>query len=272
MAERVGVKLRDALEHFYAPSQGWPRTISPASQEGICRLLRDFQGGQSISELSQALGESRFVVSRWLSGRTEPRLNDFLKYIDKGSLRLLDFLEVMVSPARLPSAARSWQQLVLARELAYQAPWSHAVLRLLELDDYQKLERHQPGLIASRLGISLEEEERYLLLLRQSGQITRRKGRFYLKGSGVIDTRKDAARSRQIRAFWSRVAADRIEKSARGEFAFNLFGVSRADLERIRALQQAYFRDIRNIIGRSQPVEEVVLMNLQLVPLTSGRD
>ena len=83
-----------------------------------------------------------------------------------------------------------------------------------------------------------------------------------------MDTRKDPVRSRRLRAFWSRVAAERIEEGVTGEFAFNLFGVSRTDLERIRELQHEYFRDIRGIIGLSQPVEEVVLMNLQPVPLS----
>jgi hypothetical protein len=55
----------------------------------------------------------------------------------------------------------------------------------------------------------------------------------------------------------------------RREFAFNLFGVSAADLERIRQLQRAYFSELRSIVARSEPTERVVLLNLQILPLTT---
>ena len=38
-------------------------------------------------------------------------------------------------------------------------PWTQAVLRALELDDYQALSRHQSGWVAERLGITEEEEK-----------------------------------------------------------------------------------------------------------------
>jgi len=54
---------------------------------------------------------------------------------------------------------------------------------------------------------------------------------------------------------------------ADGVFSYNLFGVSNADLERIEALQRAYFRELRNIVAQSQPVENVAVVNLQLFSL-----
>jgi hypothetical protein len=49
-----------------------------------------------------------------------------------------------------------------------------------------------------------------------------------------------------------------------------LCGVSNADLERLRELQRSYFLELRSIVARSAPVEQVVLVNLQLLPLSSG--
>jgi hypothetical protein len=72
-----------------------------------------------------------------------------------------------------------------------------------------------------------------------------------------------------VRAFWARTAADRVEAGADGEFAFNLFGVSTRDLERLRNLQRTYFRELRAIVAQSEPVEHVVLANVQLVPLSA---
>jgi hypothetical protein len=52
-----------------------------------------------------------------------------------------------------------------------------------------------------------------------------------------------------------------------GQFSFNLFSVSEADLERLRELQLGYFRELRRIVSSSSPSERVVLVNLQLFDL-----
>lgn len=266
-AQRTGHDLRAALGAFFGPSFAWPRRVSPASNEGVVLLLNTLKGNSSIVQISQALRVSRFTVSRWLKGQTELDFSELLHWIDTTSLRLLDFVATLVPPEGLPSVANAWQQLALARELAYEAPWSHAVLRALELSDYRALPAHRPGFLAERLGISLADEERYLGLLRRAGQVSWRNKHFIVRESGTVDTRRDPARSRQLRGFWSRVAAQRIEAGAHGEFAFNLFGVSRNDLQRLRDLQRRYFQELRSIVGQSEPVEEIVLLNLQLLPL-----
>ncbi len=74
-------------------------------------------------------------------------------------------------------------------------------------------------------------------------------------------------RSRRLRAFWTDVAAERIRQGEPGEFAFNLFGVSTEDLERLKNLQRNYFAEFRRIVANSEPVEEVVLTNLHILPL-----
>jgi hypothetical protein len=266
-AQRTGRDLRAALAAFFGPSFAWPRRVAPASTEGVVLLLNTLKGNASISHISETLQVSRFTVSRWLKGQTELDFADLLRWIDVTSLRLLDFVATLVPPEGLPSVANAWQQLALARELAYEAPWSHAVLRALELADYRALPAHRPGFLAARLGISFADEERYLGLLRRAGQVTWRNKHFNVNESGTVDTRRDPVRSRQLRGFWSRVAAERVEAGADGEFAFNLFGVSRSDLQRLRDLQRRYFQELRSIVGQSEPVEEIVLLNLQLLPL-----
>ena len=266
VARACGVDVRAALERFL-PAQGW-RRVDAASPRGIVLLLENLRGGQQLNALAQATGQSRFAISRWLRGRTEPRLPDFLALVDASSLRLLDFLATLVDPQSIPLLRDEWQQLTLARKLAYEVPWSHAVLRALELDAYRALRRHVPGLIAGWLGISVEEEARCLELLSQAGQIHRARGRYRVDEARTVDTRYDPVRARELRAFWSGVGNTRMLAGGDGEFAFNLFSVSSADLERLRKLQQAYFQELRAIVARSEPAEQVALVNLQLLPLT----
>jgi hypothetical protein len=73
--------------------------------------------------------------------------------------------------------------------------------------------------------------------------------------------------------FFSTAGAQRLQEAPEGTAAsaYNLFGVSRVDLERLRELQRTYFREMRAIIADSEPVEAIVLANMQMVELSSGR-
>lgn len=270
VAQAVGIDVGRAIDAFHPTSGSWHLRLSPASSKGVQALLNDLRGKQAIGELSQALGVSRFIVSRWLTGHTEPKLADLLRFIDKSSLRLLDFVACLLPPERVPTLARPWRELSLARNLAYDAPWSHAILRVLESAGYLALPRHVPGFIARRLAISEAEERRCMDLLSRAAQISWHGQHWRIDESRTVDTRHDPRRSRQLRAFWSRVATERIESGTEGELSFNLCGVSNADLERLRQLQRSYFLELRSIVARSAPVEQVILVNLQLLPLSTA--
>ena len=258
VAARVGVDVPQAFRDFYRTLPRWLTEHEPSSPAGVAAFLDDLRGSTSIVELSRYSGKSRFAVARFLSGDAEPRLPDFLRLIEAASLRLLDFIEQLVDPRLLPSARGPWERLTAARRLAYEEPWSQAVLRALELSSYTDLPRHEAGWIARRIGVSLEEEAQCLKLLADSGQIAWRGEHWQIENVMALDTRRDPDAARRLRAWWLRRGAARIEAGERG-LMYNLFGVSSADLERLRELQKAYLTEVRAIVARSQPVEHVVL-------------
>jgi transcriptional regulator with XRE-family HTH domain len=266
-ARSVGVDVTGALAEFYRRPPSWLTEVDLATAAGAARLLDDLRGNASIVSLASSTKRSRFAIARWLKGTTEPRLPDLLRMIEASTLRLLDFLAAFVDPARLPHVARDWHKLETARRAAFDMPWSHAVLRVLELREYRDLKTHVPGWIASKLGIAREEEERCLKLLVETGQIHRRDKRYRLGDVLTVDTRHDPSGARKLAAFWARVGAERLRAGSQGNFAYNLFGVSNADLERLRELQRGYFAELRAIVANSQPVERVVLANMQLFTL-----
>lgn len=153
------------------------------------------------------------------------------------------------------------------RELAYELPWSHAVLRTLELTDYRALRKHRSGWIARRLGISREEEQRCLDALLEARRVRFESGRFVLDETHNVDTRADPVRARALKAEWLRVALERFENGAQGVFGYNLMAVSRADLERLRSLHIDYFRKMQALVADSSPSECVVLFNTELFAL-----
>lgn len=257
-AGRVGIDVREALRSFFRAEPDWLATVDPASPQGVSALLKDLKGNQRLLELASRSGRNRFAIARWLSGRSEPSLPEFFMLIECSSLRLVDFIEQFVSPKDLPSVRQKWQELQIARDLAYDSPWTQAVLRALELKSYGELPKHRLGWIAKRVGISKEEEQDCLRLLLKSGQIVWENQRWVVKETMALDTRTNPIKARKVRAWWTREAARRVENGARG-LMYNLFSVSKDDLEKLRELQKAYVSQVRAIVAQSKPEEHVVL-------------
>jgi len=267
LAQRVGVDVRHALEQFYRKPPPWLASHEPTSVQGVAALLDDLRGASTLVDTAGKLRVSRFALARWLRGEAEPRLPDFLELIEVTSLRLLDVVAALVDPLEVPSLAARWQELQAARRAAYQRPWSHAVLRALELRQYQELPAHEPGWLGRILGLDQAEEEACLELLADTGQIELRQKKWRVRQVLTVDTRKDPEAARHLKAWWARVGNERFLAHTEGVFSYNLFGVSNADLERIEALQRAYFRELRSIVAQSEPVENVAVVNLQLFSL-----
>jgi hypothetical protein len=162
---------------------------------------------------------------------------------------------------------RRWRALQASRATVHDAPWSHAVLRALELSEYRALTRHQPGWIAARIGITSEEEERCLTLLSRSGQIRSSKQRWVPRRLETVDTRPEPEAARKLARWCAGQALAHLDGGKPGNFAFNLFAVSERDLERLRALQRDYFAELRNIVNHSRGAERVVVANMHLFAL-----
>lgn len=267
IAARAGVNLRTSLDSFLRVPSPWLDQIDLASPSAVVSLLEDLRGKVAIVDVAREAGFSRFSVSRWLKGLAEPKLPQFLHLIDVLSLRLLDFLAAFVDPRQMPSVASAWSRRQAAREAAFARPWSHAVLRALELASYQALPAHEPDWIARSLGISGAEERRCLELLEQAGQIRSLDGRWSIAGDLAIDLRSEPEGLVALKAFWLKVARTRLQAGASGTFGFNLFAASEADLVALRELHVAYFQQMQARIARSEPSECVALFSTQLVRL-----
>ena len=236
----------------------------------VARLLSFLRGTTSVAELSRRVGINRVSVSRFLKATAEPRLPDFLRLVEGSSLRLLDFVAVFVAPDALPEAKAAWQVLEAQRRVAYGLPWSHAVLRAVELSSYRRLSEHREGWIAQRLGIDLGEEQRCLQALAESRLIQRRRKRWAACNVLTVDTRRNPDAGRRLKGHWAEVGRQRLPKLEPNEsdlFSYNLFTVSEADWPKVRELHIGYYEALRRLVEKSAPAERVVLANLQLLRL-----
>jgi DNA-binding phage protein len=269
LAKRAGAAGRAALLAFMGGDALPPslRDVDLGTRSGVAQLLRALRGDTSLVELARRAGRSRFSIARWLSGATEPRLPELLAVIEAATFRLLDFLACFTHIERLPSVADEYRALEAARKTAYDVPWSHAVLRALELSDYRALGRHQPGWLAKRLGISRQEEELCLAALATARQIKLERKLWVVDQTKTIDTRAHPQRGRRLKAEWLKVALERLESGVSGVFGYNLMAISRADLLRLREMHVAYFRSMQALVADSTPSECVVLFNAELFAL-----
>lgn len=267
VSARVGVDVRAAIERFYRREPTFLAGHKLLSRDAVAALLSELRGTMPVVQLAARTGYTRFAIARWLNGSTEPRLPQLLALIEASSLRLLDFIAAFVDPSTLPSLEKPWRDLEATRRAAHDAPWTQAVLRCLELPAYAEQKRHVPGFIAGQLGISQDEEERCLSLLLDSGQVKRAKGHYAVQQVLAVDLRGDPVSTRKLRSFWTKVALERLEAGSAGVYAYNVFGISNADLVRLRELHASYFQQMRAIIEQSQPVERVAITCTQLLAL-----
>lgn len=169
----------------------------------------------------------------------------------------------------MATLSSQWQQLELARNAAYDMPWSHAVLRALELQGYQRCSGSGEPWLAARLGIAAAEVERALALLASTGQVGKQRGKWRLLRPLSVETSRDPRRSRELKATWADVATERLRAGAPGNYGYSLFAISRQDLQRLRDLHLEYVRAMQSIIAASTPGESVGLYCAQLLDLSA---
>lgn len=270
LATRCKVDVATALHRFWRGSVY--ERVDLTEPNGVSALLRQLRGNVPIATIAQRAGATRSQVSRWLSGATEPRLPQFLAVVEASSLRLLDLVAELVDPAQLPSVSEAHRTLDALRQAAHSAPWTQAILRCLELKDFDASCDATAGWIAKRVGIDEAEVNKGLTLLELTGQIERRDMRFHIGRTLALDTRRDAESSRAQRAFWLEVGQQRLKAARPGLWSYNVFGVSKADLDRLRELHASYYSQMRAIIASSEPVETVAVACSQIFSLDASSD
>jgi hypothetical protein len=251
-------------EAISAPQTGAIDTTSP---EAVASFLRHLRGKTPVVRLATLSGFSRYSIARWLEGSSEPRLPDFLRLVDASSRRLLDLVAALEDPARLPALRDSWQRQQLARAAAYDLPWSHAVLRALELRGSPRGLSAQQAFIARKLGIDSGQVREALRVLSAMDQVKKTRDRFVPRQVDTIDTGSDPERAHELKVTWTSTALERLRAKKPGHYGWSLFAVSDADFVRLNSLHLQYVRAMREIIASSREGECVGLYCAQLLDL-----
>lgn len=266
---RCGIDVRAAFARFHPATAA----LVGAHGEGLPAWLDALRGSTKIVAIAARAGVSRFAASRWLEGTARPRVPQFLALVEAITGRSSDLVAALVPIERVPSLLVEHRRREAARRLAFDEPWTEAVLRVLESDEYRSQARHVPGLVAQRLGIDPETEARCLERMVDAGVISRDGPRLRIAAPLTVDTRAFPEALAKLRAHWARVALDRVQVARASDvLAYNVMSVSRTDLARIRELLRSTYREIRSIVSASEPPEVAALVNLQLVDWDAPED
>ena len=260
MAELSGVDIRGAFEAF-APA------AAPALDAGVGAWLDQLRGRTSAMELARRSGLSRHAVSRLLQGRTKARLPEFLRLVDAVTGRVSDWIAQFVDIESVPAVAEAHRRSEAARRLGFEEPWAAAVVAALDIPALTE-RSVAAAQIAERLGLDPEHAARILESLVAAG-VVRERGRHWVVDAGAtIDMQTTPERMASLKQHWLSVAVERVARPRAGDLsAFTVFSVSEADLDAIRALQRAYYRQVRALVAASEPAERVVLLQMNLFEL-----
>ncbi|MCB9679494.1 MAG: DUF4423 domain-containing protein [Alphaproteobacteria bacterium] len=256
-AGRVGIDVPAALARFHptaAPAYG---AGGPA---GVAAWLDALRGQLSRAEVARSAGLSRFAVTRWLNGSTRPRLPDFLVLVDALTGRLPDLVAELVDIDAVPALSGRYRRARASRRLAFELPWTEAVVRVLEASG--PLDRDA---IAAALGLAGPEVDACLAGLAEAGLVRRRGDGWRAVGELTVDTRDAPEAMVDLKAHWASLGVQRARALRPGDLvSYNVISVSRADLARIRQLHVDYFMAVRAIVAESEP-EVAALVNVQLI-------
>jgi hypothetical protein len=156
--------------------------------------------------------------------RTETSLHDAVQP------RLLEFHDLAYA-LRPPSFRRLFSrqgatlEAELARDSAYKMPWSHAVLRALELESSRQ--GVQRARLLERLGIDAGELDAALRVLAETAQIVKTRGKWQPRQVINVNTAQNRARAHALKVRWTEAALSRIRAGAPGNYGYSLFSVSR---------------------------------------------
>ncbi len=267
---RVGLDVKLALEQFHTatasllPIHG-KGTHAQIAARDIAAWLNTHRGRTRATEIAARSHISTFRLSRIFSGKSGLKLDDFLRLVDVMTGRVTDFLAALVEIEKMPSAARVHAELEASRALAFSEPWTSAVLAMLETRAYGESTKPTLQFLSERLDIAEASVERALSGLERASLVAQKRGKYRVLRALTIDTRGRPGASLALRRHWAGVGVERLASpGARDLFAYNVFAVSRADFERIRELEQQYFREARAIVAASSPSEVAGLLTVQL--------
>lgn len=259
------------------------RPIDEAARSGLVllekpedsrSLVERMMGSGNQQVLAQKLDVSRSVVSRWLSGRADPTLEDVLRMGFTAGVSITTFLLTLVKLESLPSIQEEVELEQRERELHFKYPWVGGVILILRTPKYREIGKHREGFIAERLGISLDEEQTAIRELVKARAIRMGKDGLYHPRLVSISLVANRDGNIRLRRYWTQRCLAKLDEPRGPEpkpilWPYLIFNTDKKNYEMIFSKVQKLYEDIREMSGEAPLGDEVYLFNMQLLELGS---
>ena len=260
------VALCQALRRPLAPA--FTKFLSvPANPEpvAIAELLRNAVKPYRKGEISRRLGVTPSKLSRWLGAKSDPPLAMAFAILRIGHLNFAEFLDEVVGPGKVASLQPELERHRRLREALAALPFLGALAPALGLRDYVALPRHEPGFLAAKVGISVEQEQSGLALLCETGQAEVAEDGKYRLRNYKINLVQDPQGFRRITRYWAERAPRALDhEKLRSFLGHRVFGVTTAGYAKLRQAQLDYYNAISAILAaETGPPDQVVVVNFQ---------
>jgi len=261
-ARLAKLPVQRAFERFHPA----PAPALELGSTGLGAWLNAVRGSTTLSVLAERVGSSRYTVRRWFSDGTLVKLPAFLQVLDAMTDRVPDWVAELVDIEQVPSLRERFARAALAKQLAFELPWSEAILRVLETTAFQRHPTPSVELIATWLGTPVATVRTTLEQMAAAGVIRQAGDSYAVVGTLSVDTRVKPDGLRRLRRHWLDALSERSHSSHPEDWsAYNVMSVSTADLVLIKERLQALYRELQTRVAASEPPEEVALVMLQLV-------
>jgi len=215
-------------------------------------LVKHFTGTSTQKEISEVLQISRYTLSRWLKGTSEPTFEQMTALMDFASPDFLRFLELITGGAVLPTAkARITQQRLQMRHYA-SYPWLSVLLSALELKSYR--ENPSDQFLASRTKLPLGEIQEALKEFQESGIIewTGTHWRTSVHRMYIQASREDKLRILSYVFGTSLKAIDTAAGNENIRLSWKIFSINKKAYRQILQRYTEFFNDLGKIIDANQ--------------------
>lgn len=247
-AERRRIDVAGAFARFA------PRIADRYDPVDLAPWLDALRGTTTNRELARLSGFSEHQVSRLVRGVAEPRLPQFLRLVDAMTDRCSDWVAELVPIDAVPSLVVRHRARHRVRRLVFDRPWTPAVLARVGASRPAARDPDPVVAIARSLGAAPDDVAAVLSALIDAGVVARRDGRLEVTAKLTVDAHPGPDDLQSLRRHWADVSRARLDApGAHDRFSYNVFNVTRADLERIRELQAGLYRQIRAIVAESAP-------------------
>lgn len=215
-------------------------------------LVRHFVAGRAQKEISEEMGISRSSLSRWMTGRQIPNLEQMLQLMHIGSIDFYRFLETLSMQAELPSIQKE-----LERERAYLKlyevyPWLSVLFSALETVGYlenpslsylSKKTKIPVALLKDAIG-DLQAQN----LLEWTGKLWKM-NLFRVSIRGSIESRREMCRYVLNRAMDGANTSFGVEGT---RFSWKLFSLNEKQFDLLLQKYTEFFNELGSLIDKGQ--------------------